>query len=104
MKRLLLATLIIVGLCGLSANSAFAGKKKNKQAATAVNPVSKFDTNNDGKLDKDEIAAIEKDADLMKQYDKNSDGKIDDTEKAALEDALKVSPEPVKKKKKKNAN
>lgn len=50
----------------------------------------KYDTNNDGKLDKDERAArkadkeAEKQAKLLAKYDKNGNGKLDPDEEAAM--------------------
>ena len=45
----------------------------------------KYDKNGNGKLDKEELADIQKDrqAEALKKYDKNGDGTLDDTEKMA---------------------
>src|SRR5260221_10532072 len=102
MKKLILSTIILAVVCGLAASPAHAGKgKKKKDQQAEVNPVAAFDVNKDGTLDKDELAALEKDPEMLKKFDKNGDGKLDDAEKAVAQEALKATPEPVKKKKKK---
>lgn len=98
MKRILLTTVIATALCGFVAPSAQAAKKKKNDADMAT-ILKKYDKNNDGKFDADEIADLEKDPAVMKQFDTNGNGKIDPEEKTALENALKGEP----KKKKKNA-
>ncbi|MBI3878181.1 MAG: EF-hand domain-containing protein [Verrucomicrobia bacterium] len=99
MKKILSTLLIAAAVCGLVVTPASAAKKKKNDAADVGTLIKKYDKNNDGKLDADEIAAIEKDPALMKQFDLNGNGKIDEDEKAALESALKNAAEPKKKKK-----
>jgi hypothetical protein len=104
MKKLLLSAAIVALVCGFSATPAFAAKeKKKKKLETVENPLAKFDANKDGTLDKEELATLAKDAEVLKKFDKNGDGKLDDAEKTAAQDALKATPEPKKKKKKKDA-
>ena len=83
--------LVVVGLCviGLMAPSAFAGKGGKKNQAPDV--FTQFDKNGNGTLDADEKEAIQKafkdgNADL-KAYDTNSDGKLSDEEIAAIKPA-----------------
>ena len=70
---------------------AFAGKKKknNADGMTAAQVLEKFDTNHNGKIDGDEVAALRAafagaDADKLKHFDTNGDGKLDDSEIAAI--------------------
>ena len=85
--------LVVVGLCviGLMAPSAFAGKGGKKNQAPDM--FSQYDKNANGVLDADEKDAVRKafeggNADL-KAYDTNSDGKLSDEEIAAIKPAEK---------------
>ena len=104
MKRILPSLLVAAVLCGISTLNASAAdktEKKKARADAALNAaLKKFDKNNDGKLDADELAELTKDSEQLKRFDKNANGKIDDDEKAAIETALKGDV----KKKKKNTN
>ena len=91
MKRIIV---IALGLCLLglvSPSLTFAGKAKKagkKAAAAATNPLAKFDANNNGLLEDEEVTALEKDyadnkTEDLKKYDANNDGKISNAEAAA---------------------
>src|SRR6266487_702896 len=99
MKRFFLTTLIVAVVCALAGSPAYAAKGKKKKNQPEPSPAAAFDANKDGVLDKDELAALEKDPEMLKKFDKNGDGKLDDAEKAAVQESLKAA-EPVKKKKK----
>jgi hypothetical protein len=91
MKKIVAITLGLCLLGLLSPSVTFAGKAKKagKKAATAAtNPLAKFDANNNGLLEDEEVTALEKDyadnkTEELKKYDTNNDGKIDSTEAAA---------------------
>ena len=72
--------------------------------------IERYDTNKNGKIDEEEIAAVKekrlmadqekreeklgrlksRQAELLKEFDANADGKLDDTEKNAMETALRA--------------
>jgi hypothetical protein len=89
----ILALAVVCACVALAQNSQAADKKKPAPAtAASFSPVAKYDLNKNGILDPNEIALIEKDAELMKKYDKDGDGKISDSERAAMQDSLKTPP------------
>ena len=83
-------TLIIATAFLALAAPAFAGKKKkDKGEMTAAQVLEKFDTDKNGKIDGDEVAALRAafagaDAAKLKHFDTNGDGKLDDGEIAAI--------------------
>ena len=105
MKRILLlsiVTTIMVGFLATPAEAAKEEKKKKRKelAQAAASPLAKYDANGDGTIDKDEVAELEKIAELFKKCDKNANGKIDEDEVSAVQEAFKASATPVKRKKK----
>jgi len=60
----------------------------------------KYDTNGNGKLDKEEVAVLQKERqeEALKKYDKDGNGQLDDAEKKVLsEDRRKERDEMIKK-------
>lgn len=77
----------------LASPAAFAGKGKadkgdpaKKAARQAARAMARFDTNNDGVISGDEIAALREafKTDPLRAADRNSDGTLDDNEIAAI--------------------
>ena len=100
MKRISIIILAI-SLSGIAGN-AFAAKlakanpKAAKKAQKSEKVIAKYDKNNNGFIDADEVEAIQKaftTDPALKQFDKNGDGKLDDIEVSAM------NPQPKKKKK-----
>jgi len=87
-KRISLIILAI-SLSGI-VGSAFAAKpaRANPKAAKKFQKViAKYDKNNNGFIDADEVEAIQKAFAVdpaLKQFDKNGDGKLDDIEVSAM--------------------
>jgi len=85
MKRLHIA---MVGACLLGLllpSTGMAAKADGKKAKL----IAKYDTNGDGSLDADEMAALRKDVEAdkdgaLKSYDKDGDGKLSDEEIQAI--------------------
>lgn len=101
MKTIL--TLLVVSTLFTLTGPVHAKGKKDDQTATGTYGCAKFDANQNGILDPDEIEALRKaflEGDTaLKPLDVNNDGKLDDAEIAAIK-----LPQPAKeKKKKKNA-
>ena len=91
-------TIIFMAGLLLGVASGFAAPPPNgaKKARKAGNVIAKYDKNNNGFIDADEVEAIQKAfaTDVaLKQFDKNGDGKLDDIEVSAM------NPQPKKKKK-----
>jgi NAD-dependent SIR2 family protein deacetylase len=94
--------IILAASISLIAGTSFAAKpakaipKTAKKAQKTGNIIARYDKNNNGFIDADEVEAIQKafgtDA-ALKQFDKNGDGKLDDIEVSAM------NPQPKKKKK-----
>ncbi len=104
--------LIIAGICclGLLVPSIAEAKGKKKGASSNVDAakqvLAKYDTNSNGVLDADEIAALKKDfaagnASSAAVFDTDANGKLDDNEIAALQTAAST---PAKGGKKKHKN
>ena len=68
---------------GKAAGKDKAGKKAERQAAHAM---ARFDTNSDGTISGDEIAALREafKTDPLRAADRNADGTLDDSEIAAI--------------------
>jgi len=82
-------------LCALSSFAAPPAKGA-KKAQKAANVIVRYDKNNNGYIDADEVEAIQKafaSDSALKQFDKNNDGKLDDIEVSGM------NPQPKKKKK-----
>jgi len=82
-----IASMIVLALSlgGLLAQAAD-GEAKPKPAPALPDWVKKYDKNGDGKLDREESAALQKDRqqEMLKKYDKNGDGKLDEEERKAM--------------------
>ena len=82
-------------ILGLSLNTLLAQAAdedtKPKPPPALPDSVKKYDKNGDGKIDKEEQAAMQKDrqAEFLKKYDKNGDGKIDEAERQAIQEERK---------------
>ena len=91
-------------ILGLSLNTLLtqAADEDTKPTPTPALPesVKKYDKNGDGKIDKEEQAAMQKarQAEYLKKYDKNGDGKIDEAERQAIIEERKKEREEVIKK------
>ncbi|HEY9249356.1 MAG TPA: EF-hand domain-containing protein [Rariglobus sp.] len=90
-----------------------AGAEPESTAERDAAVIKRYDTNQDGKLDEDEVAAVkeqmlmatqekrdetrerlkERQAEWLKEFDKNGDGKLDEAEKKAMETALRARAE-----------
>jgi len=82
MKKL---TLLLAALAFLAPAALFAAKADGPKAKA----IAKYDTNKNGKIDGDEIAALRKDFDAdpkgpLARFDTNHDGKLSDEEIAAI--------------------
>jgi hypothetical protein len=82
MKKL---TLLLAAVALLAPAVAFAAKADGPKAKT----MAKYDTNKNGKLDPDEVAALRKDFEAdpkgaLARFDTNKDGKLSDEEIAAI--------------------
>ena len=90
--------LLLCGILALTTPLAFAKGKKD-EASTATYGCAKFDANQNGVLDPEEIEALRKafsEGDVaLKPLDLNNDGKLDDAEIALIK-----LPKPAKEKKK----
>ena len=86
----------LCAVVALGAVSVYAADKpdSSKEHKPTAAQLKKYDTNQDGKLDATEHAAMEADtakqkaaaeAKVLAKYDTNKDGKLDDSEKAAME-------------------
>ena len=97
--KTILHILVMTALC-VCTSTVHAKGRKDDPAATGTYGCAKFDVNQNGILDPDEIEALRKafaEGDTaLKPLDVNNDGKLDDAEIAAI----KV-PQPAKEKKKK---
>jgi hypothetical protein len=91
--------LLLVTILGLSLHSASA-KKKEDSTTTGTYGCAKFDVNENGVLDPEEVEALRKafseGETALKPLDINNDGKLDDSEIALIK-----LPKPSKEKKKK---
>lgn len=92
--------LMIVGVC---APSAYAKGKKDQQTSSGTYGVARFDVNENGMFEPSEIEALRKAFEegdtALKALDTNNDGKLDDAEIAAIKPPAAKG----KKKKKKDA-
>jgi Ca2+-binding EF-hand superfamily protein len=61
MKRMLIAVLGLACVCALSINAVAKDKLTAEQKAVKKEMLDKYDTNKDGKLDKEELAKMTKD-------------------------------------------
>ncbi len=95
----LLFSLSLATLCLSSISSHAKGKKDDRTAGTTYG-CAKFDANENGVLDPDEITELRKAFEAgdtaLKPLDVNNDGKLDDSEIAAIK-----LPQPAREKKKK---
>jgi Ca2+-binding EF-hand superfamily protein len=107
MKKTVLSATLCSATLFLAATRADMPKTSAAAASTVMDPaaaelVRRYDTNHDGKLDEDELAAAHEGmlrqnftgpttergkkvrAALIKRFDRNGDGQLDDSEKAAM--------------------
>ena len=96
MKQITIIIFVASFLLDVASVLAAPPAKGAKKAQKAGNIIAKYDRNNNGFIDADEVEAIQKAFGrdpALKQFDKNSDGKLDDIEVSAM------NPQPKKKKK-----
>jgi len=88
MKRVIHSTVLLLAIAGLCAPAAHAKGKKDQQASTGTYGVARFDVNENGMFEPSEIEALRKafaEGDTaLKALDTNNDGKLDDAEIAAI--------------------
>ena len=101
MKRIL--SLLVLSAVAMSATSLQAKPKKGAETTTGTYGCAKFDVNQNGTLEPEEVAALRKAFEegetALKPLDVNNDGKLDDSEIAAI----KVPAAGAEKKKKKGS-
>lgn len=102
MKKIIPLALLLT-IAGVFAPSTYAKGKKDQQASTGTYGVARFDVNENGMFEPSEIEALRKAFEegdtALKALDTNNDGKLDDAEIAAIKPPAAKG----KKKKKKDA-
>ena len=80
------ALLVLASPAALAGKGAGKGDPAKKAARRAAHALARFDTNSDGTISGDEIAALREafQTDPLRAADRNADGTLDDSEIAAI--------------------